>query len=94
MGMDDSRDRAGRAVLMAVETARGQSERAAALQAAALQAAALPERALDPELIAFLENRNRVRQGEPPDFAGMSDPVAKEQALHVSGGCKLIQASD
>ena len=76
MGMDDSRDRAGRAVLMAVETARGQPE-----QAAALQAAALPERALDPELIAFLENHNRVRQGEHPDFAGLSDLVAKEQAL-------------
>ncbi|ACH83540.1 DUF3560 domain-containing protein [Acidithiobacillus sp. 'AMD consortium'] len=81
MGMDDSRDRAGRAVLMAVETARGQSERAAALQAAALQAAALPERALDPELIAFLENRTRVRQGEHPNFAGLSDPVANAEAF-------------
>ena len=76
MGMDDSRDRAGRAVLMAVETARGQPERAAALQAAAL-----PERALDSELIAFLENRNSVRQGEHPDFAGLSDLVANAEAF-------------
>ena len=35
MGMDDSRTRAGRAVLMAVETARGQPKQAIALQAAA-----------------------------------------------------------
>ena len=81
MGMDDSRARAGRAVLMAVETARGQPEQAAALRAAALQAAAVPERSLDPDLIAFLEIRNRVRQGEHPDFAGLSDPVANAEAF-------------
>ncbi|WP_428947208.1 DUF3560 domain-containing protein [Acidithiobacillus ferrooxidans] len=76
MGMDDSRDRAGRAVLMAVETARGQPEQAAALRAAAAQ-----ERALDPDLISFLEIRNRVRQGEHPDFAGLSDPVANAETF-------------
>ncbi|MBN6744673.1 DUF3560 domain-containing protein, partial [Acidithiobacillus sp. MC2.1] len=45
------------------------------------QAAALPERALDSELIAFLENRNSVRQGEHPDFAGLSDLVANAEAF-------------
>ncbi|MBU2810584.1 DUF3560 domain-containing protein [Acidithiobacillus thiooxidans] len=76
MGMDDSRDRAGRAVLLAVETVRGQPQ-----QSVALQAAALPERVLDPDLMAFLENRDRVRQGEHPDFAGLSDPVANAEAF-------------
>ena len=52
-----------------------------ALQAAALQAAAAPEHPLDPDLISFLENRNRVRQGEHPDFAGLSDPVANAEAF-------------
>ena len=76
MGMDDSRDRAGRAVLMAVETARGQPE-----QSVASQVAAAPEHALDPDLVSFLEIRNRVRQGEYPDFAGLSDPVANAEAF-------------
>ncbi|MHB8315220.1 MAG: DUF3560 domain-containing protein [Acidithiobacillus ferrivorans] len=81
IGMDDSRARAGRAVLMAVETARGQPEQSVALQAAALRAADAPERPQDPDLISFLEIRNRVRQGEHPDFAGLSDPVANAEAF-------------
>lgn len=81
MGMDDSRDRTGRAVLMAVETARGQPEQSVDLQAAALRAADAPERPQDPDLISFLEIRNRIRQGEHPDFAGLSDPVANAEAF-------------
>ena len=71
MGMDDARGRAVDAVLAAVDAARGRSERSAALQAAAA-----PEPALDPDLVAFLEERNQIRQGEHPNFAGLSDPVA------------------
>ncbi len=54
MGMDGSRERARRAVLMAVETARGQSRDFSA-----------PElNSLDPDLVAHLEDRQKIRQGE------------------------------
>ena len=79
MEMDDPRDRwrrAAHAVLMAVEAARGLPE-----QAAALPAAGAPERAIEHDLIAFLEMRNRIRQGEHPDFTGLSDPVANAVAF-------------
>ncbi len=76
MGMDDARDRAAHAVLMAVEAACGQPEPAVAMLAANAQ-----KPVLDPDLIAFLEMRNRVRQGEHLDFAGLSDPVANAEAF-------------
>jgi len=34
------------------------------------------DKALNPDLVNFLEERNRVRQGEHPDYAGLGDPVA------------------
>ncbi|OCX72460.1 hypothetical protein A6M27_01105 [Acidithiobacillus thiooxidans] len=34
---------------------------------------------LDPDLVAFLQERHSIRQGEHPDYAGFSDPVANAE---------------
>jgi antirestriction protein ArdC len=73
MGMDLSRDRAIHAVLTAVEVARGVSTRPLPVRS--------PRHRVNPDLVDFLYERSRVRQGEHPDFAGLSDPVANAEAF-------------
>lgn len=38
-----------------------------------------PEREINPEIVAHLEERNRVRQAEHPGYAGLGDPVANAE---------------
>lgn len=38
-----------------------------------------PVREIDPEIVAHLEERSRVRQAEHPDYAGLGDPVANAE---------------
>lgn len=39
----------------------------------------IPTREINPEIVAHLEERNRVRQSEHPDYAGLGDPVANAE---------------